>query len=473
MEDAIFIVDDEATIRDGVALALAGEYRVQSFADAESALAAAAEEMPDLVLLDVGLPGMSGIDALERLRTMDGDLLVVMITAYEDVATVVAAMKRGAYDYVVKPLQMASLAATVERALGSIRLRREVRLLQEKSLRDQVPCCIGESEALQDMMEFVATVARSPDTPVLIVGETGTGKELVASAIHYRSPNFAGPFVAVNCAALPRELLESELFGYEKGAFSGASPQGKKGLIEAAAGGTLFLDEIGDLSLEAQAKLLRFLESGEFFRVGGTEVVRVRTRIVSATNQHLEELIAGGRFRRDLFFRLGVVRVRVPALAERPEDILPLARYFLDHFNRKFDKALRGFAPGAEERLLTHRWGGNVRELRNLIERGTLVGRGEVLTAADLGFAPESGPVAVGAAAPAGLFACLPPLTREGLDLEATLRAVESVYCQQALHLAEGNESQAARLLRLNHHTFRYRRKRLAVPASQEGDAAG
>ncbi|HSR36600.1 MAG TPA: sigma-54 dependent transcriptional regulator, partial [Desulfurivibrionaceae bacterium] len=373
--------------------------------------------------------------------------------------TVVAAMRLGAYDYVVKPLQMAGLEATVRRALGSIRLRKEVRLLQEKSLREQMPCCIGESEALQDVMDFVAAVAKSPDTPILIAGETGTGKELVASAIHYRSPNFAGPFVAVNCAALPRELLESELFGYEKGAFSGASPQGKKGLIEAAAGGTLFLDEVGDLSLEAQAKLLRFLESGEFYRVGGTEVMRVRTRLVSATNQQLEELIANGRFRKDLYFRLGVVRVRVPALAERPGDILPLACYFLDHFTRKFGKHLSGFAPEAEERLRRHRWSGNVRELRNVVERGALVGKGELLTAADLGFGPES--EEAGAALVGGLLGALPPLRREeGLDLEATLRAVEAAYCQEALRLADGNESQAARLLRLNHHTFRYRRKK-------------
>ena len=461
MEHTIFIVDDEATIREGVALALASEYRVRTFAEAESALAAADEETPDLVLLDVGLPGISGLAALERLRALDGDLLVVMITAYEDVATVVAAMRLGAYDYVVKPLQMAALEATVQRALGSIRLRKEVRQLQEKSLREQLPCCIAESEALQDVMDFVAAVAKSPDTPILIAGETGTGKELVASAIHYRSPNFAGPFVAVNCAALPRELLESELFGYEKGAFSGASPQGKKGLIETAAGGTLFLDEVGDLTLEAQAKLLRFLETGEFFRVGGTEVVQVRTRLVSATNQQLEELIASGRFRKDLYYRLGVVRVRVPALAERPGDILPLARYFLDRFNRKFGKVVTGFTPEAEERLLGHRWSGNVRELRNLIERGTLVAKGEALTAVDLGFGPATELPTAGAAAPAGLPDLLPPLTRDGLDLEATLRAVESAYCQQALRLAHGNESQAARLLRLNHHTFRYRRKKL------------
>lgn len=461
MQYSIFIVDDEESIRTGVAMGLAGEYRVRVFEDAEKALKAMADVLPDLILLDVGLPGMNGIEALERLRAELPDLLVIMITAYEDVATVVAAMKLGAYDYVVKPIQMPALESTVQRALASIRLRKEVQQLQEKYLREQLPFFIRESDALQDVMEFIAMVAKSPDTPILIVGETGTGKELVAGAIHYRSPNFAGPFMAVNCASLPRELIESELFGYEKGAFSGASPQGKKGLIEEAAAGTLFLDEVGDLSLEAQAKLLRFLETGEFFRVGGTEVRRVKTRVVSATNKNLEEMIAANRFRKDLYFRLSVVKVQIPALNDRQGDIMPLARSFLHRFNQKFGKKLQGFTREAEQQLLTHRWSGNVRELRNMIERGVLVGKGTELIAADLGIGvknerlPEQGELI------AGLFEQLPPLTIDGMDIEATLRLTETFYFQEALRLSGGNESQAARLLHLNHHTFRYRRKKL------------
>ena len=267
---SLFIVDDEDTIRRTLTIALEGRYRLADFPDAESAVAAARVDPPDLVLLDLGLPGMSGIEAIPVFRAIAPEILIVVITAYEDVKSVVSAMKGGAYDYVVKPLDIDTLEMSIGNALESIRLKKEVQALQERYLRENLPCFIGESNTIRDVMEFVGLLARSPDTPVLILGETGTGKELIASAIHYRSPNFRGPLISVNCAAIPRELIESELFGYEKGAFSGASAAGKKGMVEQAEGGTLFLDEIGDLSPEAQAKLLRFLEEGEYYRVGGT-----------------------------------------------------------------------------------------------------------------------------------------------------------------------------------------------------------
>jgi len=214
---------------------------------------------------------MDGIKALGTIKGLYPDMMVIMITAYEDISTGITAMKLGAYDYVVKPLHMDGLEVTIHNALETIRLRKEIQNLQENYLKENLPCFIGESKAIQDVMEFIGMVAKSPDTPILILGETGTGKELLASAIHYRSPNFKGPLMTVNCAAIPKDLIESELFGYEKGAFSGANTSGKKGLVEEAASGTLFLDEVGDLSLEAQAKLLRFLEEGEFYRVGGTK----------------------------------------------------------------------------------------------------------------------------------------------------------------------------------------------------------
>ena len=266
---SIYIVDDEETIREGVSMALEANYQVKAFATAEGAMDAMKDHPPDLVLLDIGLPGMDGIEALGKIKDLYPDVLLIMITAYEDINTVISAMKLGAYDYVVKPLYMDALEATVRNALETIRLRKEVQALQEEYLRENLPCFIGESNAIQDVMEFIGMVAKSPDTPILIIGETGTGKELIAHAVHYRSPNFKGPFITVNCAAIPKDLIESELFGYEKGAFSGARASGKKGLIEEAANGTLFLDEVGDLSPEAQAKLLRFLEDGEFYRVGG------------------------------------------------------------------------------------------------------------------------------------------------------------------------------------------------------------
>jgi len=324
IEYGIYVIDDETLIRDSIAMALEETYRIETFAEAEPAMAAMETGPPDLVLLDIGLPGMDGIQALEKIQKRHPGLLTVMITAVEDIDTVVAAMRLGAYDYVVKPLQMDGLETTIRNALETIRLRKEVRSLQRQVLQANVPCFIAESDVIQDVMAFVGQVAKSPDTPVLIQGETGTGKELIASAIHYQSPNFQGPFITVNCAAIPTDLVESELFGYEKGAFSGAGAAGKRGLLEAAGGGTLFLDEIGDLSPDAQAKLLRFLEQGEFFRVGGTRRQILRTRIISATNKDLERMIVDGRFRKDLYFRIGVVKVKIPALNARTDDILPL-----------------------------------------------------------------------------------------------------------------------------------------------------
>jgi DNA-binding NtrC family response regulator len=258
---SIYIVDDEAVARNGLKLALKNKnYKVQAFESAESALKAIDENPPDLVLLDIGLPGMSGVEALEIIKERHPEVIIVMITAYEDVQTVVSSMKNGAYEYVVKPVQMDALLVILRNAFETIAMRKEIQALHEKYLKENLPCFIGESNAIQDVMELVTKVARSPDTPVLIQGQTGTGKELIAKAVHYKSPNFKGPLVAVNCAAVPRELIESELFGYEKGAFTGAEKAGKAGLVEQAAEGTLFLDEIGDLSMEAQAKLLRFLE---------------------------------------------------------------------------------------------------------------------------------------------------------------------------------------------------------------------
>jgi len=301
-------------------------------------------------------------------------------------------------------------------------------------------------------------VAQSPDTPILISGETGTGKELIASAIHYRSPNFKGPLITVNCAAIPKDLVESEVFGYEKGAFSGASKSGKKGLIEAAENGTLFLDEVGDLSLEAQAKLLRFLEQGEFYRLGGTTKMQIRTRVVSATNKDLESMITEGLFRKDLYFRLGVIKIHIPSLNERKDDIIPIAKHFLHEFNVKFGKKITGILSDAEEALLAFNWTGNVRELKNRIERAILICNSSELTADDLGF--QTLPVREVRAHTESEAAFL-PLSETGIDLISIQESRERYYINEALRLADGNESQAAKLLNMNHHTFRYRRRKL------------
>jgi len=456
----VFIVDDERSIREGISMTLEDRYRVEAFSKAETAIKAIRKAPPDLILLDIGLPGMDGIAALREIKGIHPEILIIMITAYEDINTVVSAMKLGAYDYVVKPIHMDGLEVSIQNALETIRLRKEVAVLQEKYLRENLPCFIGESNATQDIMDFINTVAKSPDTPILIFGETGTGKELLASAIHFRSPNFKGPFTPVNCAAIPKDLVESELFGYEKGAFSGASPAGKRGLIEEAANGTLFLDEIGDLSLEAQAKLLRFLEEGEFYRVGGTKKFHIQTRVVSATNKDLGHMMDEGIFRKDLYFRLAVVELKVPSLNERPDDIKPIAKHFLLEFSRKFGKQLTGISLQAETALKGHHWVGNVRELKNLVERGVLVGEGPELTPEDLGFTSLSHGVTQRRT---GSEKGFPVLSSEGIDLSSVQKDLETFYIKQALTMTQGNESKAAKLLNMNHHTFRYRRRKLGI----------
>jgi len=455
---SIYIIDDEKTITDGITMALEGDYRMRSFSRAEPAIEALQEDCPDLILLDIGLPGINGMEALRQIKTSRPDIMIIMITAYEDIDTVIAAMKLGAYDYVVKPLHMDGLEVTIRNALDSIRLKKEIQQLQEKHLKENIPCFISESNAIQDVMDFVQMVAKSPDTPVLIFGETGTGKELIAGAIHYNSPNFKAPFATLNCAAIPRDLIESELFGYEKGAFSGAGASGKKGLIEESANGTLFLDEVGDLSLEAQAKLLRFLELGEFYRVGGTKKLQIKTRVISATNKDLDHMIKEGKFRKDLYFRLGVIKVQVPSLNQRPNDIIPLAKYFLQEFSNKFGKKFTSISREAEQALLAHNWTGNVRELKNLIEGAVLIGKEPQLTPRQLGLKALRRDADPPAADLETRVLTIPP---EGLNLDEHLQAFEKHYIETALKIAKGNESKAARLLKMNHHTFRYRRKKL------------
>jgi DNA-binding NtrC family response regulator len=458
---SIYIVDDDSAIRDGLTTALEGSYEVRAFSSGEDAIEELARNSPDLMLLDIGLPGKNGMDVLREARDLCPETLVVMVTAHEEVSTAVSAMRLGAYDYIVKPLHLESIESSVRKALETIRLRKEVKILQEKHLAENVPFFIGESDVIREVTEFVGLVAKSKTTPVMILGETGTGKELIARAIHFRSTNFSGPLVTVNCAALPKDLIESELFGYEKGAFSGARASGKRGRVQEAEGGTLFLDEVGDLSPEAQAKLLRFLEGGEFHRLGGTEKLHVQTRVISATNKDIEDLIRRGLFRDDLYYRLSVVKMRVPSLNERRDDILPLAKHFLVEFSRDFGKQFSGISPEAAAALKAYDWRGNVRELKNLIERGVLVGKGKELTLQDLG---------IGGSGKEPMLAQeryepgFPPILPEGIDFSSVQESFEKHYIEQALELAGGNESKAAKLLNMNHHTFRYRRKRLRIP---------
>ena len=451
---SIYVVDDDSDMREVLSLALEPKFQVKAFSTAGSAIEVIKDDPPDLVLLDIGLPDMSGVDALREIKKLHPEALVIMVTASTDIDTAISTMKLGASDYMTKPINVDTLEVSVRNALDRIRLRKEVQALQEKYLKENIPCFVGESNAIQDVMQFVDKVAKAIDTPVLILGETGTGKELIASAIHYKSPNFNGPFLTLNCSAIPRDLIESELFGYEKGAFTGAQAAGKKGLVEQAADGTLFLDEVGDLSLEAQAKLLRFLEEGEYYRVGGTKKLRIQTRVVSATNKDLVAMIEKDLFRRDLYYRLAVIKVEVPSLNNRRDDIVPIARHFLSEFGSKHGKSFTGFSLETEGYLKNHQWQGNIRELRNLVERGILVGPGPELTPQDLGL--EGGFEGVSPQSAEG-DSGTPTLPDEGLDLQA----LEEHYLREALTKAGGNETKAAKLLRMSYYSFRYRRKKL------------
>lgn len=455
MRYTISIVDDEETIRDSLDIVLSDEHDILLFADAEHFLSALDKKVPDLVLMDIGLPGMSGIEALALTKEKHPHLPVIMITAYEDVHMAIRSMKSGAFDFILKPINPDLLEMAIQKAISTIALRKEVQILQEKYLRDNQPCFIAKSKQIQDVMEFIRTVAKSPDTPIMILGETGTGKELIARAIHARSPVFQGPFIAVNCSAFPNELIESELFGYEKGAFTGAGLQGKKGLIEAAAHGTLFLDEVADMSMAGQAKLLRFLEDGQFYKVGGTRPHQVRVRVVSATNKDLQRMVDQGLFRKDLFFRLCVVKASIPSLGERKEDILPLARYFIVQFNEKFNKEVTHLSPEVREALLSHNFTGNIRELRNMIERAVLVSNSQTLSGRDLGLSLE--PHSNTSTQDLKHQSASREALTERLDLASLLSDIEKEYMNNAMQTAGGNKSAAAGLLNMNHHTFRYK----------------
>jgi len=461
----VYIVDDEKIIRKGITMTLKGYYTIKAFANAEASIDAMVGDPPDLVLMDIGLPGMSGIDALEKIKSSYPEVLVIMITAYEDIKSVISAMKKGAYDYVTKPIQMDSLEVNIANALETIRLRKEVHALQERYLQENMPCFIGKSKAILDVMDFVGMVAKSPDVPVLVLGETGTGKELIASAVHYRSPNFKGPFITVNCASIPKDLVESELFGYTKGAFSGAHPSGKQGLVESASNGTLFLDEVGDLSLEAQAKLLRFLEEGEFYKIGGTEKIHVKTRIISATNRDLDKMISDGAFRKDLYFRLSVTTVEIPSLNDRRDDIMPLVMHFLHGYGEKYQKKFTSISAKAKTALMEYSWSGNVRELKNIIERGVLSGTGPKLTIQNLGLEGVQMGVLMESHCNEYRF---PQIPYAGIDLPDLEKAMEKYYIEESFKMADENETKAAKLLNINHHTYRYRHKKIKDQSSKK-----
>ncbi|HWP83747.1 MAG TPA: sigma-54 dependent transcriptional regulator [Terriglobia bacterium] len=471
-EEKILIVDDERLVR--WALRQKCEewgYQVLEAENGAGALRLAHAESPDLILLDIRLPDLGGIEVLQRLKESGEMRAVIMITADPQIDDVKAALKLGAYDYIGKPLNFDELAVTIQNALEATRLRTEVQSLRgEIRQRTGYHDVVGVSSRITELMNFVGKVAASEASTILIQGESGTGKDLIAKAIHYRSRRQDKPFVAVNCSAIPETLMEAELFGHEKGAFTDAKAM-KKGLFEVAHGGTLFLDEIGELSLFLQAKLLRVLEDQVIRRIGGVRDIQVDVRVIAASNRDLERAVREGHFRQDLYYRLAIISIYIPPLRERKEDILPLVDFFIDHYNRKFRKSIKGISEETRQLLQHYDWPGNVRELKNAIERAMILEEDAVLGTSYLPFAVSkphaastafeqlSSRPAASQPLPGGRW--LPPLLiPEG---GTSLDEIERAMVELALEKAAGNQTHAAKLLDISRDALRYKMKKFGL----------
>jgi two-component system, NtrC family, response regulator AtoC len=481
--ERILVVDDERLVRWSLRQKCEEwGYEVAEAGAGEPGLRLAQQESPNLVLLDVRLPDINGIQVLEQLRKTPDAPAVIMITADPQLDDVKQALKLGAYDFIGKPLDFDELRVTIQNALEATRLRSEVQTLRGEVRRQAgYHETVAVSPKMTELMSFVQKVAASEATTILIQGESGTGKDLVAKTIHYESSRQHGPFVAINCSAIPETLMEAELFGHERGAFTDAK-QMKKGLFETANGGTLFLDEIGELSPLLQAKLLRVLEDQVIRRVGGVRDLQVDVRVVAASNRDLEKAVREGHFRQDLYYRLAIIAIFIPPLRERPEDVLPLVDFFIDLYNRRFKKAVRGITPETRRLLLAHNWPGNVRELKNSIERAMILEDEQVLR-------PNYMPFALGDAARSGLTAFehssatgdgagkqLPngrSLPRLYIPDEGTsLEEVERAMVELAMRQANGNQTHAARLLDISRDALRYKLKKFdLVPADEAADS--
>ncbi len=439
-QPVVMIVDDEKNTRDGLSRALRHEYEVITAEDGATAIELLGEQAVDLVISDVRMPGMDGLELVERVLTAPHAPACILITAYGNVETAVEAMKRGAYEILTKPLNLEHLELTVRRALHARNVEIENRQLRAQ-LTDKfgLEKIIGQSPPMQTVFETIRQVAPAQAT-VLIQGDSGTGKEMVAQALHHLSSRARGPFIAVHCAALSENLLESELFGHEKGAFTGASDR-RRGRFEMADGGTLFLDEISEISPAVQVKLLRVLEERCFERVGGQQTVKVDIRLLAATNRNLKEDVAAGRFREDLFFRLDVVTIVIPPLRERPSDIGLLCRHFIEEFSKRNNKNITTIDPAALEILETYTWPGNVRELRNVIEKMVVLSHGSQLSVGDI-------PAAIRNAA------LDKPAAPDTWEHPITLNEAEKKLILQALKTWNGNRSQAARQLGISRRTL-------------------
>ena len=452
----ILVVDDDSGHRT-MLCTLLSEWgaRVEEAESGAKSVALCREHPYDLILMDVQMAGMNGIEALKEIKKYNSAIPILIMTAYSNVETAVEAIKSGAYDYLPKPLEFDELRLTLERALDHATLRSENRMLKEQLDRafDTVGI-IGTSPAMRKLMNMLAMVAPSAAT-VLICGESGTGKEMIAKAIHVNGSSKKGPFVAVNCAALSENLLESELFGHEKGAFTGADRK-REGHFAHANGGTIFLDEIGEISPAMQVKLLRVIQEREFQRVGGDQIVKVAVRIVAATNRDLQEEVKAGRFRQDLFFRLNVVTLQLPPLRDRVEDVPLLTKYFLERFASQNNKTVKGFTPRAMDTLLKYAWPGNVRELENAVERAVVLLVGEYISEREL-------PPSIAGTSESALTG-----GNAGVLSGLTLDDAEKIVITEAMEICNGNKTEASRRLGITRKTLLAKLTRYGLVESSE-----
>ncbi len=454
----ILVVDDQDSIRHFVRKALEDEgYTVETAASVREARTAVERDMPDMIFLDLKLPDGTGMELLREVKRLQPEVPIVLMTAFGELETAVEAMSAGAFWFVKKPFQNEELLALAARALESQKIWLELRRLRHQAFADE-DYLHSSSPAMQEAYAIAEQVARGDTTSVLIEGESGTGKEYFANLIHRMSARHAQPFVEINCAAIPSELLESELFGHEKGAFTDARTQ-KLGLMEMANGGTLFLDEIGEMAPMLQVKLLRVLERRTFRRVGGTKDIAVNLRIISATNQNLEKMVQEGGFREDLYYRLKVVPLLVPPLRERREDVLPLSRLFMERFARQFKKPFRDISPAAQRLLAEYPWPGNIRELKNLFERTILLENAELLDAHHLKLAPRARggqEQSLGQRVDEALTTPVPP---GGIPFEQLVEDLERALILRASEATRWNQSRTAEVLQLKRDKLRYRMK--------------
>jgi DNA-binding NtrC family response regulator len=460
MRFKILVIDDEPILRDSLKVALeASGYEVRTARSGEEGLELFQRENPDLVLLDHWLPEMNGDEVLRRIKGEDPEIPVIIMTAQGSIELAVNSMKSGAFDFLVKPFDLDQIEALIKKGLEGVRLKKEVEWLRAQyQERFRSGGIIGVSQKMKGVVRMAERVAQGPDTTVLVEGETGTGKELLAEYIHFLSPRSAFPFIPINCGAIPKDLFESELFGYEKGAFTGALEKGKIGKVEAAEKGTLFLDEVGELPPPAQVKVLRVLEEKEYFKVGGVEKKKADVRIIAATNKDLEAEAKKGSFRDDLYFRLNVVKLHIPPLRDRKEDILPFFQFFLDRFNGQFKKGFTQVSKEAEDRILAYPWPGNIRELRNAVERIVLLEKDETILGKHLSFLTE---IEEPQEEETKFKTFIPS---QGIILDQ----IEKQYILEALRIKKGNKFQAAKALGISRSALLYRMAKYGMKTRDE-----